>query len=98
MVKVIIECGDVFVPSAFSPNNDGENDYLCVYTNCWDQMYIRIFNRWGELVYENSSENICWDGTWKGQKLDPAVFVYTLEGTLINGEQVSKKGNITLTR
>ena len=99
-VKIGIEiiCGDVFVPSAFSPNNDNENDLECVYSDCMESMVFTIYNRWGEVVFETSDMNICWDGTWKGKELNTAVFVYRLEGFLINGEQVSQKGNISLIR
>ncbi|MBD3638865.1 MAG: gliding motility-associated C-terminal domain-containing protein [Crocinitomicaceae bacterium] len=97
-VTVEIVCGDIFVPSGFSPNNDGENDVLCVYSDCMDYMNFTIYNRWGEKVFESSSMNICWDGTWKGKELNSAVFVYMLEGTLINGERINQSGDITLTR
>jgi gliding motility-associated-like protein len=97
-ISIEINCGEVFVPSAFSPNNDGENDLECVYSNCFQGFYFEIYNRWGEKVFETSDKNICWDGTWKGKELNSAVFVYRLEGILINGEQVSKKGNISLIR
>ncbi|UKN02910.1 gliding motility-associated C-terminal domain-containing protein [Paracrocinitomix mangrovi] len=95
---VEIVCGDIFVPSAFTPNNDGENDVLCVYSDCMKTMSFRIYNRWGEKVYESGSLNICWDGTWNGKMLNSAVFVYVLEGYLINGEPVDQKGNISLIR
>ncbi|UKN03392.1 gliding motility-associated C-terminal domain-containing protein [Paracrocinitomix mangrovi] len=95
---VEIVCGDVFVPSAFSPNNDGENDVLCVYSDCIKTMTFTIYNRWGERVYETNNMNICWDGTWKGKALNSAVFVYVLDGYLINGEPVNQKGNISLIR
>ena len=97
-VDVEIVCGDVFVPSAFSPNADGENDNLCVYSDCMKQMTFTIYNRWGEKVYETQSMNICWDGTWKGKPLNSAVFVYVLNGYLINGQPVDQKGNISLVR
>ena len=97
-IDVEIICGDVFVPSAFSPNDDGENDNLCVYSDCMKSMTFSIYNRWGEKVYETNSMNICWDGTWKGKVLNSAVFVYTLDGYLINGELVEQKGNISLIR
>jgi gliding motility-associated-like protein len=98
LVKVVIVCGDVFVPSAFSPNGDGENDMLCVYSDCWDQLTLTIYNRWGEVVFVNSNQEICWDGTWKGKELNSGVFVYTLDGFLINNELVQQKGNISLIR
>ena len=97
-ITVDIICGDVFVPSAFSPDNDGENDVLCVYSNCMTEIDFKVYNRWGELVFETANPNICWDGTWKNKPLNAAVFVYMLEGYLINGEKVSQKGNISLIR
>jgi gliding motility-associated-like protein len=97
-VNIEIVCRDVFVPSAFSPNDDGENDLECVYSDCIEQMTFSIYNRWGEKVFETNNMNICWDGTWNGKELNSAVFVYTLEGFLINGQAVSQKGNISLIR
>jgi gliding motility-associated-like protein len=98
LVNVEIVCGEVFVPSGFSPNGDNENDFLCVYSDCMDAFVFEIYNRWGEKVYETAEMSICWDGTWKGKELNSAVFVYTLEGYLINGDRVSQKGNISLVR
>lgn len=99
-VKIGIEiiCGEVFVPSAFSPNNDNENDFECLYSDCIETFVFTIYNRWGEKVFETSDMSICWDGTWKGKDLNSAVFVYRLEGNLITGEQISQKGNISLIR
>jgi len=98
LVTIEIVCGEVFVPSAFSPNGDGENELECVYSDCMESFTFTIYNRWGEKVFDTSSMNICWDGTWKGKELNSAVFVYVLEGYLINGERVSQKGNISLIR
>ena len=97
-LTIEIICGDIFVPSGFSPNNDGENDILCVYSDCMESLTFSIFNRWGEKVFESNSMNICWDGTWKGKNLNSGVFVYTLDGYLINGKPVQQKGNISLIR
>ncbi|MBK8925294.1 MAG: gliding motility-associated C-terminal domain-containing protein [Crocinitomicaceae bacterium] len=98
VVRVEIVCGDIFVPNAFSPNNDDENDILCVYSNCMEVMTFRIYDRWGEKVFECSDQNICWDGTYKGKPVNTGVFVYVLEGYLITGDKVSKSGNISLVR
>ena len=57
---------------------------------------IKIFNRWGELVYEGSERGSGWDGTYKGRKLDPDVFDYYLTYTCYDEIQKLKKGNITL--
>jgi len=98
LIDVEIICGDVFVPSAFSPNDDGDNDLECVYSDCMDYMTFTIYNRWGEKVFETNNMNICWDGTWKGKQLNSAVFVYVIDGYLINGQPIIQKGNISLIR
>jgi len=98
LVDVEIICGEVFVPTAFSPNGDGENELECVYSDCIESSTFTIYNRWGEEVFETSNTNVCWDGTWKGKELNSAVFVFILEGYLINGVKVSQKGNISLIR
>lgn len=97
-LSVVIVCGEVFVPSAFSPNDDGENDILCVYSDCMESMTFTLFNRWGEKVYQTNNMSVCWDGTWNGKPLNSAVFVYTLDGYLINGELIEQKGNVSLIR
>lgn len=98
-VRIIVEipCGTLFVPLAFSPNGDNENDVLSVYGDCITYLEFVIFDRWGEKIFETSDSAISWDGTYKGKKLDPAVFVYYLKAT-VKGESVSKHGNITLTK
>ncbi|OFY85709.1 MAG: hypothetical protein A3F72_12220 [Bacteroidetes bacterium RIFCSPLOWO2_12_FULL_35_15] len=98
-VRVIVEipCGTLFVPLAFSPNGDNENDVLSVYGDCITYLEFVIFDRWGEKVFETSDQTISWDGTYKGKKLDTAVFVYYLKAT-VKGESINKHGNITLTK
>jgi gliding motility-associated-like protein len=95
-VFVDIICGELFVPSAFSPNSDGVNDCLSVYNNCIKSMDFKVFSRWGEVVYQSIDVNDCWDGTFKGTELNTAVFVYRLDAILLNGEEVKLKGNVSL--
>lgn len=59
---------------------------------------FRIFNRWGELVFDTQDMKIGWDGTYKNEKLLPAVFVYYVDVQCIDGRRTIKKGNITLIR
>ena len=61
-------------------------------------MSFNIFDRWGNKVFESTDPNVCWDGNFNGQPLDPAVFVYHLSAALSNGERVERQGNITLMR
>ncbi len=86
----------VFVPNAFTPNGDQENDVLYVRGIWIEKCVFRIFDRWGELVFETTDQNNGWDGTFKGKKLDPDVFDYYLEVDCIGGSRNIVKGNITL--
>jgi gliding motility-associated-like protein len=97
-IKVEILCGEFFIPTAFSPNGDGQNDMECVKGNCIETFHLSIYDRWGELVFETTNPSVCWDGKYRGRPLDAAVFSYYLTGTLTTGQNISKKGNITLLR
>ncbi len=97
-VLVILMCGDVFVPNAFSPNGDGENDVLKVYGNCISELDFAIFDRWGEKVFSATQTTQTWDGTFKGQEINNAVVYYRLSARLTNGQTVEQKGNITLVK
>ena len=97
-VCVVQDCGEMFVPNAFSPNLDGVNDVLYVRGKCLKNLTFMIFNRWGEKVFETSDQRLGWDGTFNGELLNTAVFVYRLEGTTFDGNAFSQKGNITLIR
>ncbi len=88
----------IFVPNAFTPDGDGRNDIFYVRGNAIDEMYIAVFNRWGEKVFESNSLENGWDGTYKGKELPPDVFGYYLELKCLNGEEYFKKGNVTLIR
>ena len=93
-------CGEVyiFVPNAFSPNGDNENDLLFVRGKNLEKVELKIFDRWGELVFETIDQTVGWDGTFKGEKLDPDVYVYHLHVVCFDGQENLIKGNITLLR
>ncbi len=93
------ECdADPFVPSAFSPNGDGQNDVLLVRGNNIRAMHLLVYDRWGGLMFESNDQQNGWDGRLKGVALNSATFVYALEATLETGETVKKKGNVSLIR
>lgn len=89
---------DVFVPNTFTPNGDGQNDILYVRGNMITEMYFAVYNRWGELVFETTKQNVGWDGTYKGMKADPAVFAWYLRAKCYNGEELKRQGNTTIIR
>ncbi|MBI3134066.1 MAG: gliding motility-associated C-terminal domain-containing protein [Bacteroidetes bacterium] len=93
-------CGDVYiyVPNAFSPNGDFVNDVMFVRGLNLEEIDFKIFDRWGELVFETTDQSVGWDGTFKGEKLDPDVYVYHLRVTCFDGQENLVKGNITLMR
>jgi gliding motility-associated-like protein len=88
----------VYVPNIFSPNGDGQNDYLFVRGKGIKNMQFVVYNRWGEKVFETSDPSIGWDGTFRGSPLSPAVFVYTLDAVLESGQRVLKNGDVALVR
>ncbi|MCA1761672.1 MAG: PKD domain-containing protein [Flavobacteriales bacterium] len=87
------------VPSAFSPNGDGVNDVLHVLGQGISKMRFRIFNRYGQLVFESFDQADGWDGTKDGKELNPATFVYTLDVTFADGGEFEvMTGDVTLTK
>ncbi|WP_276134177.1 gliding motility-associated C-terminal domain-containing protein [Polluticoccus soli] len=87
------------VPSAFSPNGDNINDILYINSSKnVQELHLKIFNRWGQMVFETTDIKKGWDGRVKGQALEPEVFGYVLSATLINGQPFITKGNVTLIR
>ncbi len=97
IIIVNIPCGELFVPTAFSPNNDGANDELYVYGNCITSLEFAIFDRWGEKVFETNDKAIGWDGKYKGKDMNAGSFAYYVTAT-VNGEIIRKKGAIALVR
>ncbi len=87
-----------FVPNAFSPNGDGNNDFLFVRGKNIDQLSISVYDRWGQRVFQTNNINEGWDGKYNGEELENAVFVYFLTLTYSDGKTEVKKGNISLIR
>lgn len=103
-VRVVIN-REVYIPNAFSPNDDGVNDRFLVFgTDVIEEVeQIRIFNRWGEQVFERSSfplngDQFGWDGTFKSEKLNPGVYVYYVRVRFIDGLVRELSGDLTLMR
>jgi gliding motility-associated-like protein len=94
--EIICDHPYVFVPNAFSPNGDGNNDILFVRGLWVEKVIFRVFDRWGELVFESDQIANGWDGTFQGRKLDPDVYDYYLDVTCIGGLKSISKGNVTL--
>lgn len=98
LVQVDFTCGDFFIPNVFSPNGDGLNDEVNIHGFCIATFNLRIFNRWGELIFQTTDKTLGWDGTFRGKPMDTGVFVYSVDGITIEKKPFTKKGNITLLR
>ena len=104
-ILIIVERDqNIYVPNGFSPNNDGRNDRFYIFSDS-DSVeeieLLRIFNRWGEFVWENSNfqpndPTAGWDGTVGGMDPNPAVYVWYAEVKMRNGEKLLLKGDVTL--
>ena len=88
----------IFVPNAFSPNGDGDNDVLYVRGRNITYLYFAIYNRWGEKVFETKDQSIGWDGSFRNRNSDPAVFDFYLKYTCEGNMQYLQKGNVTIIR
>lgn len=84
------------VPNAFSPNGDGFNDRIFVEGLGITQLSFKIYNRWGELVYEGTNQYEGWNGIYKGVLQEMEVYTYVVNAVLLDGSKPILKGNITL--
>lgn len=97
-----IDCSDgVYVPNAFSPNGDNENDFFQAYfvnISCVKYFKIMIYNRWGEKIFYTNDPGFQWDGSYPEFTQNSAVFTYYMYVRFTNGNEVSRKGNVSLVR
>ncbi len=88
-----------YVPNAFSPNGDGDNDiFRPIPVGIVSTEYFRIFNRYGQLLFETRQWMKGWDGTYKGKPQGAGNYVWIVKGKGLNGRQVEMKGNVVLIR
>lgn len=98
-VKVFRTNPQVFVPSAFTPNGDGRNDIFRPLAVGFTKLdYFRVYNRWGQLVFETQTNERGWDGRINGQQQGSNTYVWVVKGTDYTGKVVTAKGTVTLIR
>jgi gliding motility-associated-like protein len=88
----------MWVPDAFSPNDDGNNDTYKVVAIAVDKFHLIIYNVWGEQLFETQDCDFSWDGTYKGKSCPAGVYAYTIYGKGMNRKIFNQKGTITLFR
>lgn len=88
-----------YVPSAFSPNNDNNNEILKpILLGMKSLKYFRVYDRWGKLLFYTSQKGKGWDGTFNGSPQDPGTYVWMAEGTTYTGKVIVRKGYAVLLR
>ncbi len=98
---------NVFIPNAFSPNGDGNNDFFKPFIGpgVENVNFMRVFDRWGEVLF--STDNLTkflpdpldqsgWDGTLNGKRMNPGVYVYIMEVQFVDGQVLLYRGDVTL--
>jgi len=102
LIEIKTACGELFVPTVFSPNDKDliANNSLCVYGTpaCIRELLFQVYDRWGEVVFETTDITKCWNGMYKDKLMNSGIYVYRLYVELTNGEIVDTSGNTTLVR
>lgn len=89
----------VYVPTGFTPNGDGRNDFLRgLYVGIKKVHYLRVYNRWGQLVFSTNSLTAGWDGSINGVKQQSGTYVWMLKAEDLAGKMYEMKGTSTLIR
>lgn len=84
------------VPTGFSPNGDLENDVLFVYGGPFETLSFKVYNNWGEVIFESNDQSIGWDGTYKGIEQPIGVYVWTVDATTSDGSEHELSGDTSL--
>lgn len=91
--------GDIYVPKAFTPNRDGHNDNLYPLIVGTTQLKVfRIFNRWGQLMFETTMPKFGWDGIFNGKPQPMDTYTWTCEAISYDGRLIQRSGNSVLIR
>jgi gliding motility-associated-like protein len=99
LVKIFKTAPRVFVPTAFTPNGDGKNDVVKpIAVGLTRIEYFRVYNRWGQLVFETTTNGKGWDGKIKGMLQGSETFAWIVKGQDFTGKTVFEKGTVTLIR
>lgn len=96
----VVDGPKIIIPNAFSPNGDGENDVFFPIGVAMENKLLefKIYNRWGEIVFETTDIHQGWDGTYKGTQQEIGTYVYYIKAQTLLKEPVTLQGSVTLIR
>ncbi|MBK6378485.1 MAG: gliding motility-associated C-terminal domain-containing protein [Chitinophagaceae bacterium] len=98
-IQVLVGDCDVYIPSAFTPNNDNLNETFGVVDNTALQFFsLQIYNKWGQLIFNSNDVTKKWDGTFKGKNMPNGTYVWMLNYTNIRGRKFYEQGTVMLIR
>lgn len=86
------------IPTAFSPNNDGLNDVFEVKGRFINAVRLKIYNRWGQIIFESKSPNEGWNGQVNGQDAPVGTYIFSLEAQDLSGQTITRTGSVTLVK
>lgn len=90
---------ELLIPNAFSPNNDGQNDYFKICNITTEKLIdFKVFNRWGTILFRTTDSRQGWDGTYKGEQQPLGVYGYVIRIGYPDGYVETYKGTVTLIR
>ncbi|MBC7864016.1 MAG: gliding motility-associated C-terminal domain-containing protein, partial [Bacteroidia bacterium] len=86
------------LPTAFTPNGDGNNDVFIVRGGPFKSLLFKVYNNWGELLFETTDQTLGWNGLYKDVEQPMGVYVWTVEVEIAEGRSIKKSGDVTLIR
>jgi gliding motility-associated-like protein len=95
---VSVQETDLYVPEVFSPNGDQINDELDIFVSAPASFSIKVFNRYGELVFQSTDISQKWDGTFKNKTCPVDTYIYTIDAELFSQQKIHKQGTVLLLR
>lgn len=94
---IVINAIKIFVPNAFSPDGNNNNDiFVYIAQGNFKLESFKVFNRWGEIVFKTETEGIGWNGRFNGMLESTGTYVYEIKGTDAENNSIIVKGNVTL--
>lgn len=90
---------NILVPNSFSPNGDGLNDKFGVVGSLYASQYIfEVYNRWGAVMFSTKDPDVKWDGKYKGDYVQPGMYLYHTSFVDLDGKQQEREGTVTIVR
>lgn len=86
----------LFIPNAFSPNDDGINDEYFITTSYFSSANFSVFDRWGNEVFTAEDVNFRWNGKQDNTKVAAGVYVYVFKGMTKDGTEIRRSGTISV--